>query len=85
MAESRRIANGLPLTPIRRMPIMRTMIRVSYHLSEQQRMALLRLSEKTGLSMAELVRRAVDAMLESRPMGDENERKRTNAWQRLAN
>lgn len=40
------------------------MIRVNYHLTEKQAAALKALSEKTGLTVAELIRRAVDAMLE---------------------
>lgn len=40
------------------------MIRVNYHLTEEQISRLKALSEKTGLSVAELIRRAVDAYLE---------------------
>jgi predicted DNA binding CopG/RHH family protein len=39
------------------------MRRVNYHLTEQQIAALRKLAGKTGLSVAELVRRAIDAYL----------------------
>jgi predicted DNA-binding protein len=39
------------------------MIRVNYHLTEGQLKRLKALSERTGLSVAELIRRAVDGML----------------------
>lgn len=40
------------------------MIRTNFHLSEKQLDGLRRLAEKTGLSVAELVRRAIDVLLE---------------------
>jgi putative resolvase len=42
------------------------MKRVNYHLTERQLDALRQKSEKSGLSVAELIRRAVDAFLETR-------------------
>lgn len=42
------------------------MIRVNYHLTERQLEALRTMSGKTGLTVAELIRRAVDAFLERR-------------------
>lgn len=39
------------------------MIRVNYHLTERQLSRLKAEAERTGLSVAELIRRAVDAML----------------------
>jgi predicted DNA-binding protein len=39
------------------------MQRVNYHLTEDQVARLKALSDKTGLSVAELIRRAVDAFL----------------------
>jgi len=39
------------------------MIRVDYHLTEKQLAALQSLRAKTGLPVAELIRRAVDAYL----------------------
>jgi len=42
------------------------MKRVNYHLTEKQLEALRQESEKSGLSVAELIRRAVDAFLERR-------------------
>jgi hypothetical protein len=39
------------------------MKRVNYHLTERQLDALRQESEKSGLSVAELIRRAVDAFL----------------------
>ena len=41
------------------------MVRVTYHLTEKQQAALRKLAEKTGLSVAELIRRAVDALLKA--------------------
>lgn len=41
----------------------RGMQRVNYHLTEKQIAALRNLSAKTGLTVAELIRRAVDAYL----------------------
>jgi len=40
------------------------MKRVNYHLTDSQIKALRQESEKSGLSVAELIRRAVDALLE---------------------
>ena len=40
------------------------MKRATYHLTQVQLEALRSLAEKTGLSMAELIRRAIDAYLE---------------------
>jgi hypothetical protein len=40
------------------------MIRRTYHLTAQQVKALVSLARKTGLSVAELIRRAVDLLLE---------------------
>jgi len=37
--------------------------RISWHFTEQQLLALRRKSKETGLSVAELIRRAVDAYL----------------------
>lgn len=42
----------------------RRMIRTNVHLTERQLKALRVISERTGLSVAEIIRRAVDAMLE---------------------
>jgi hypothetical protein len=42
------------------------MIRVNFHLTERQLAALRRLSRSTGLTIAELIRRAVDASLRAR-------------------
>jgi hypothetical protein len=42
------------------------MRRVNYHLTEQQLQALRQLAEKTGLTVAELIRRAVDDFLKKR-------------------
>jgi hypothetical protein len=39
------------------------MQRVNYHLTEQQLQALRTLAQKTGLTVAELIRRAVDEFL----------------------
>lgn len=39
------------------------MKRVNYHLTEKQIEALTKYSESTGLSVAELIRRAIDAWL----------------------
>jgi len=39
------------------------MKRVNYHLTEDQIARLKAIAEKTGLSVAELIRRAVDALL----------------------
>jgi predicted DNA-binding protein len=39
------------------------MIKVTYHLAEVQIARLRALSERTGLSVAELIRRAIDAFL----------------------
>jgi predicted DNA-binding protein len=41
------------------------MHRVNFHLTEQQQKLLKKLSKKTGLSVAELIRRAIDAYLKS--------------------
>jgi predicted DNA-binding protein len=49
------------------------MKRVTYHLTEQQIAKLKRLSEKTGLKVADLIRRAVDEYLEKKE--DKNEQK----------
>ena len=40
------------------------MKRVNYHLTEKQIVELQRLHEQTGLSVAEMIRRAVDAYIE---------------------
>jgi hypothetical protein len=40
------------------------MQRVNYHLAEKQLDSLRKLSDKTGLTVAELIRRAVDDFLE---------------------
>ena len=42
------------------------MIRVNYHLTEQQIAALKKLSARTGITVAELIRRAVDAYISKR-------------------
>jgi predicted DNA-binding protein len=42
------------------------MKRVNYHLTEQQIAKLKKLSEKTGLKVADLIRRAIDEYLEKR-------------------
>lgn len=42
------------------------MIRVNYHLTDSQLAALRKRSSKTGLTVAELIRRAVDAYLKQR-------------------
>lgn len=49
------------------------MQRVNFHLTEDQVARLKALSEKTGLSVAELIRRAVDALLAKQ----EKERRKT--------
>lgn len=41
------------------------MKRVNYHLTEQQIAELQRLHEQTGLPVAEMIRRAVDAYVKS--------------------
>jgi predicted DNA-binding protein len=43
------------------------MIRKTYHLTDQQYDRLRVLSQQTGVSVAELLRRAVDEYLERRP------------------
>lgn len=45
------------------MPILHTVIRKIFHLTEQQWAALAALAERTGMSIAEHVRRALDAYL----------------------
>jgi predicted DNA-binding protein len=45
------------------------MKRVQFHLTEKQIKQLKDLSKKTGLSVAELIRRAVDAFLQSQNKG----------------
>ena len=40
------------------------MKRVNYHLTDKQIASLQKLAEKTGLSVAELIRRAIDAYLQ---------------------
>ena len=40
-----------------------TMKRVNYHLTEQQIKALRKYAKRTGLKVAELIRRAVDMLL----------------------
>jgi len=47
------------------MSIMCTMKRVTYHLTEPQIKALRKLAKKTGLSVAELIRRAIDRFLKA--------------------
>ena len=42
-----------------------TMKRTNIHLTDQQRAKLAKLARKTGLTVAELVRRAVDAFLKA--------------------
>ena len=42
-----------------------TMKRTNIHLTEQQRAKLAKLAKKTGLTVAEMVRRAIDAFLKS--------------------
>ncbi len=46
------------------MYIIQTMKRVNYHLTEEQIKRLQSLGEKTGLSVAEIIRRAVDEYLD---------------------
>lgn len=46
------------------MSIIHTMKRVTYHLTNNQIIKLQTLSKKTGLTVAEIIRRAVDAYLE---------------------
>jgi predicted DNA-binding protein len=41
------------------------MVKVNYHLAERQIEALKELSKREGLSVAELIRRAIDAWLEN--------------------
>ena len=41
------------------------MKRTNIHLTEQQRAKLAKLAKKTGLTVAEMVRRAIDAFLKS--------------------
>lgn len=43
------------------------MVRTNYHMTEQQAAALRRMAKSTGLPMAELVRRAVEAFVNFRP------------------
>jgi predicted DNA-binding protein len=50
------------------------MKRVNYHLTDDQIAKLQSLSEKTGLSVAELIRRAIDAYLEREAKRAEKER-----------
>ena len=54
------------------------MIRTQIYLSEEQKRTLVRLSEERGVSMAELIRDAVDRLLqEEKPMGFETALKRS--------
>jgi len=46
------------------------MKRVNYHLTEMQIESLRRFSKKTGLSVAELIRRAIDEYLKKRKKGE---------------
>jgi hypothetical protein len=39
------------------------MVRTNYHLTEKQRKLLRLIADKTGLSVAEIIRRAVDAYI----------------------
>ena len=48
------------------MNIIRTMKRVTYHLTEGQINRLQGLAQKTGLSVAEIIRRAVDDYLDKK-------------------
>ena len=43
------------------------MKRVQYHLTDKQLAALRALSKKTGLAVADIIRRAVDAYLKMEP------------------
>jgi len=43
-----------------------TMKRVNYHLTQKQIESLKKLSKETGLSVAELIRRAIDEYLEKK-------------------
>ena len=43
------------------------MKRTNIHLTEQQRAKLAKLAKKTGLTVAEMVRRAIDAFLKKHP------------------
>jgi predicted DNA-binding protein len=49
------------------------MLRVNYHLTEHQIEELKNLSERTGLSMAELIRRAIDFYLKAQLDEDKKE------------
>lgn len=55
----------LELTKTKRMPKVHTMTRTNIHLTEGQREQLRYISESSGLSAAELVRRAVDDFVEN--------------------
>ena len=47
------------------MPIIHTMKRMAFHLTEKQIKILKELSQKTGLKFAELIRRAIDNFIKS--------------------
>jgi len=52
---------------------MRTMVRTTYHLTEQQVESLKAIADRTGLGLAELIRRAVDLFVreESKQLASE--------------
>ena len=53
------------------MYIILTMKRVNYHLTEEEITKLQAFSNKTGLSVAEIIRRAVDEYLDRKEKQDE--------------
>lgn len=46
------------------------MVRVTYHLTEKQFATLKKLAKQTGLAVAEIIRRSVDAYLETNHKGE---------------
>lgn len=56
------------------------MIRTQIQLTEEQARAVRALAEKSGVSMAEVIRRAVDQALLSPLVSDEERRRRALAW-----
>lgn len=69
----------LVLTVQSSMTILRTMIRVTYHLTESQVATLRAKSKESGLSVAELIRRAVDGYFEKPKKNGAANEKRSKA------